>query len=403
MASAKCRMFCRALPSVILFGGLIAVGDAVPASAISPQQIAATYSQVAALENTIASEQEAGAALDAQYLTAQSRVQQLQSQLATTQRSLTQIKARIRTDKLHVGQDAISAYVYDEPTAQADTVFQGSPSKSLARDQYENAAIGNIDLAVQRLANQQGKLASTTSLETSEEQAAAQGADQVHQLEIANQQAAAALTATFNEVQGTLGQEVAQYAEQEAQTEAQLATTNPNAAPGAARSATQDASVAVALNGAAAMDAVIAANQAAAANGAPAVKGIAGALGLGAVAVAAAESQLGVPYVWGGETAGRGFDCSGLTQWAWRQAGVTIPRVAADQAAALPHVPLTQLQPGDLLFYYNLDGDNEIDHVVMYVGSGPYGPQTIIQAPYTGATVQFAPLFTEGLVAAGQP
>ena len=67
------------------------------------------------------------------------------------------------------------------------------------------------------------------------------------------------------------------------------------------------------------------------------------------------------------------------------------------------HVPLDALEPGDLLFYYNLDGDSTIDHVVMYVGSGPYGSQTIIQAPYTGADVQYAPLFTEGLVSAGRP
>jgi cell wall-associated NlpC family hydrolase len=119
--------------------------------------------------------------------------------------------------------------------------------------------------------------------------------------------------------------------------------------------------------------------------------------------VAAAESQLGVPYVWGGESPGQGFDCSGLTQWSWAQAGVSIPRTAAAQDAGLPHVSLNALEPGDLLFYYDLDGDDTVDHVVMYVGSGPYGSQTIIQAPYTGADVQFAPLYTEGLVAAGRP
>ena len=77
------------------------------------------------------------------------------------------------------------------------------------------------------------------------------------------------------------------------------------------------------------------------------------------------------PYVWGGETPGVGFDCSGLVQWAWGKAGITIPRTTETQWPALLHVTLTDLQPGDLLFYYNLDGDDEVDHVVMYVGSGP--------------------------------
>ena len=117
----------------------------------------------------------------------------------------------------------------------------------------------------------------------------------------------------------------------------------------------------------------------------------------------AAETQIGVPYVWGGETKGKGFDCSGLTQWSWAQAGFTIPRTAAEQHDALTPVPLNALKPGDLMFYYNLDGDNEVDHVVMYVGSGPYGTNTIIAAAHTGTLVGFEPLFTYGLIGAGVP
>jgi cell wall-associated NlpC family hydrolase len=67
------------------------------------------------------------------------------------------------------------------------------------------------------------------------------------------------------------------------------------------------------------------------------------------------------------------------------------------------HVPLSALQPGDLLFYYNLDSDHQVDHVVMYVGSGPYGANTIIAAPYTGTNVSYAPIFTAGLIGAARP
>jgi cell wall-associated NlpC family hydrolase len=123
----------------------------------------------------------------------------------------------------------------------------------------------------------------------------------------------------------------------------------------------------------------------------------------GSAAVQAAVSQLGIPYVWGGESAGQGFDCSGLTQWAWSQAGVGIPRTAESQYQALTSVGLSTLEPGDLLFYYNLDTDHTVDHVVMYVGSGPYGSQTIIQAPETGEDVSYAPLYTFGLIGAGRP
>ena len=120
-------------------------------------------------------------------------------------------------------------------------------------------------------------------------------------------------------------------------------------------------------------------------------------------AVQAAVSQLGVPYVFGGEQPGVGFDCSGLVQWAWGRAGVSIPRTTETEWPALTHVSLDALQPGDLLFYYNLDSDSQVDHVVMYAGSGPYGTDTVIQAPFTGSTVSYSPIFTEGLIGAARP
>jgi cell wall-associated NlpC family hydrolase len=123
----------------------------------------------------------------------------------------------------------------------------------------------------------------------------------------------------------------------------------------------------------------------------------------GLAAVHAAESQIGVPYVWGGETSGSGFDCSGLVQWAWAKAGIQIPRTTESQWPAMVHVSLQDLEPGDLLFYYNLDGDHTVDHVVMYVGSGPWGSSTVIAAAHTGTNVSLAPVFTNGLVGAARP
>jgi cell wall-associated NlpC family hydrolase len=119
--------------------------------------------------------------------------------------------------------------------------------------------------------------------------------------------------------------------------------------------------------------------------------------------VQAAVSQLGVPYVFGAEQAGVGFDCSGLVQWAWSQAGVSIPRTTEVQWPSLPHVSVDALEPGDLLFYNNLDGDHQVDHVVMYTGSGPYGSDTVIQAPFTGSRVSYSPIFTADLIGAARP
>jgi cell wall-associated NlpC family hydrolase len=105
--------------------------------------------------------------------------------------------------------------------------------------------------------------------------------------------------------------------------------------------------------------------------------------GLGSVIVADAETYLGTPYVWGGESPGHGFDCSGLVQWVYAEAGITLPRVAQDQYDAGPHVPAgATLYPGDLVFFGS--GPSAVEHVGIYVGNGD-----MIDAPYTGAVVRF--------------
>jgi len=103
-------------------------------------------------------------------------------------------------------------------------------------------------------------------------------------------------------------------------------------------------------------------------------------------ALRAAESREGLPYVWG--AAGpSSFDCSGLVQWSFAQAGVRMPRVAADQARTGPAVPVSQLQPGDLLFYHtDPTAPGYISHVAIYLGNG-----WMIQAPQPGMNVQVVP------------
>jgi cell wall-associated NlpC family hydrolase len=110
------------------------------------------------------------------------------------------------------------------------------------------------------------------------------------------------------------------------------------------------------------------------------------------VALAWAFSELGTPYVWGGTGPGV-FDCSGLTQYSWAHAGVAIPRVAADQDSWTVPVPLSQLLPGDLVFY----GSTDIHHVGMYIGDG-----LMINAPHTGDVVRVSPIWWSDLAGFGR-
>jgi cell wall-associated NlpC family hydrolase len=100
--------------------------------------------------------------------------------------------------------------------------------------------------------------------------------------------------------------------------------------------------------------------------------------------VAFAYAQLGCPYVYGGTGPCQlGFDCSGLAMAAWAAAGIQIPRDSYEQWAALPHIPLSDLEPGDLLIY------NGEGHVAIYVGGG-----YIIDAPQSGMNVEKIPMST---------
>ena len=105
----------------------------------------------------------------------------------------------------------------------------------------------------------------------------------------------------------------------------------------------------------------------------------------------AAMSRRGMPYVWG--AAGpQAFDCSGLVQWSFAQAGITMPRVAADQALTGAMVPVSQLAAGDLLFYRTDPTDpGYISHVAIYLGNG-----WMIQAPQPGMDVQIVPVDVSG-------
>ena len=112
----------------------------------------------------------------------------------------------------------------------------------------------------------------------------------------------------------------------------------------------------------------------------------------GGVAVDWALAQVGTPYVWGGETPGVGFDCSGLVQAAYNVAGVSLPRVAQDQYDAGPQLPTgTPLQPGDLVFFGA--GPTDVTHVGIYVGTT--GRQAfMVDAPHAGADVRVEPFPT---------
>ncbi|WP_217235149.1 C40 family peptidase [Streptomyces sp. AC555_RSS877] len=102
-------------------------------------------------------------------------------------------------------------------------------------------------------------------------------------------------------------------------------------------------------------------------------------------ALAFARAQIGKPYVWGA-TGPESYDCSGLTQAAWKAADVDIPRVTYDQVNAGTTVSLSAAQPGDLVFFYD-----DVTHVGLYIGNG-----MMIHAPKPGTYVREESIFYDG-------
>jgi len=385
----------------------VSSSNASQATAQSNAAEAATQAQVTELEAQIAQQQQQVAALS-------ERFDQSTVHLEEVQWRLTQIRARLVADKTRsraahhqLQQDAINAYVNDEPATALSTMFSSTSGVDAVRDQYQNTAIGNIDAAVAAVQSDEHQLTATEGSLNSELQQAGTETAAVHQSDQSAQTATKAAETTLYEVKGRLAQMIAQQAAQEAAQQAAAAAAAVTAAARqqAAQKAAQDAQVAQTVGGgsAAATAATNAANQAAGSAGATNVVGSGNpepAQGSGSIALTAAERYLGVPYEYGGASMS-GLDCSGLTMLAWQAAGASLVHSAADQRNQSTPVPLSQVQPGDLLFY-DLGGDG-VDHVVMYVGSGPYGADTIIQAAHTGTLVEFDPIWYFGLVSAGRP
>jgi len=349
--------------------------------------------KAAAIESQLSQAQDEMSALSQQYDEAQYHLSQISSNIATTKANIATDQQQVTNDKATLSKAAVANYITDGTAAAQNPIFSGNEQTLGATTEYNKIAEGDISLAVDNLHTAENSLNAQVS-QLQGEQSQAQTDVTTKQNAVAqNAQAVQEQKNALSQEQGQIAQLVQQQQQAEAAAAAKAATARQAAAAQAA--ATQAAAASTASTSSpspsSSGNTAVAAglSQAAPPPTAPGGEG----------AVQAAESQIGVPYVWGGESpkgsASPGFDCSGLTAWSWGQVGVGLPHYSGAQMADSTPVPISDLQPGDLLFY----GPGGSQHVAMYVGPGE-----MIEAPYTGASVWLTSLRLGGdFVGAGRP
>ena len=310
-------------------------------------------------------------ALDEQYNRAVIRVQDSAAALAAAERDIASANDRFAKARVRLARHAVAAYVHGGSTSVVEQLAQSDGADLTLRNQYmqtaaadERDAIDSLKASREDLGRMRERL--VEARRAADADAAKVAADR-HRIQDAND----ALDRTYRRVTG----EVAQLVAAEQARQAAEAQRRAQAVVSARQAQTQARAAGHGSR-----------------SSAPPVTKPAPPQGKGAgQAVAVARAQIGKPYRWGA-SGPDSFDCSGLTMYAWRAAGVSLPHSTYAQWAATPHISRSDLQPGDLVYFSGLN------HMAIYSGGG-----MMIEAPHTGLNVREVPLRTGDFYGASRP
>jgi cell wall-associated NlpC family hydrolase len=311
------------------------------------------------------------------------KMAEVEGSLSKTEAEVARSDQRLQAVRARLAQAAVLAYVHGGSNALIGKLVRGGQDDMIVRTQYlrvtaadQRRVIGEMRLAKQDFEVQKSRL-------ENDRKAAAEAADAAESASQAAVDAENAQRAVLGRVTGELGELVA--AEQ-ARKEAEAARSRPAPVPVIADTPRVTEPPRTQSTQAPAQATTVPAQAVTAPPSS----------GKGAVAVAEARKQLGKPYVYGG-SGPDSFDCSGLTAWAWKAAGVRLSHSAYTQYFETTRVPINAVEPGDLLFF-GKDGVESIHHNAIYIGNGD-----MIEASQTGTPIRIRGWRGGDLVAAGRP
>jgi peptidoglycan DL-endopeptidase CwlO len=364
----------------------VALGvSAGPAVAAPQNDLANATAQATQLEQQIAANSHRADVLDEQYLQAQAAVAAANRRIVATQRQIS--ATATHADQLHRRLGSRAALLYmgagsNDPIGIDVTNVQDLGSRAKYGDAaaaQDQRTLDDLKVTNEQLHAQRNDLDHQLSAAHDQQRAAQNARRQVAQINDSMQNL---LNSTKSNIR-TLAAKI----EQQRRAAAAVAVQARIQQLSAQQAAAQAAATQTTGNSGSATSSPSATNIGTTLANLPAPSGGA------AAAVAYARAQLGKPYVYAG-VGPDSFDCSGLTMMAWRQGGVSMDHGSRSQYDSFPHVPLSQLQPGDLVFFGPSGPMN--GHVGMVVGPG-----MMIDAPHTGAFVELVSYYWPDLVPMG--
>lgn len=301
---------------------------------------------------------------------------QLNVQMAAAQQKVDAAEAEQTVHRAELKAYALNAYVYGVPPTQVDVHIDPTGLTVDPRNSYLQAAATSRQQLIDKLRRAEANLKTQLAALDEAKRAATEQANQLQQQQTETQSKVDELQTVKNQVDGDLATLVQQAADEKAaaereaakqQAEQQAAASSSSATPPPPSSSdvADSPPTTVFIPSRPIPPGPVPP---------PDTEGA-------AKAIEFARAQLGKPYVWGAEGPDA-YDCSGLTMMAWRAGGVKMDHWTGSQYAQTRPIPLTEVQPGDLIFY------NQFQHVALYIGDGK-----IIHAPHAGDVVHIEDMY----------